>query len=240
MDARLTIDVALHPALVTAAADGSRAVVVLVDMLCGSSTVALALDDGRGVVRLVDDTARAAGVARPSALAAVHEEGDRLAAPDLVAVARAVHEAVAPDLVLVGSLLNARPLASMLARALDGVDAVTFACAGDGAAVAVEDAYCCGVLIHLLLEEADVAMSLTDAAGICVSVAGTHDDHHGAISRGATALWLAADGDAGVADIAACAQADMVGAVGRVSAVSVDPEEGGATSIDVVPWVLGA
>lgn len=136
------------------------------------------------------------------------------AEPALAALAREA-EQLGVHLLLAG-LVNARPAAARVAALVRAQPRdVLLACAGswrDGAReLAVQDSYCAGVLTRLLLEELDATMTLSDGAGVAVSLTSSYVDDAAALSGSTAGRELSAQ------DRNAAAQRDLVGSVPMVS-----------------------
>jgi phosphosulfolactate phosphohydrolase-like enzyme len=181
----LHVRAVLEPA---AAASGNAGIVVLVDALGAGPAIVQALDDaGEGFVEV-------AGVDVGGAQLA--DVVDRLGRDATVWLA---------------ALANARPAMSRLAREA-GHGGVTFVCGGaDDQRLAVEDAWLCGVLIRMFLDELDSPTWLDDAAGIAVAMVDAYDTPMSALSAGTTGQALEAAGRSSV--LTAASTQDIAGCV---------------------------
>ncbi|MCW2926045.1 MAG: hypothetical protein JWM86_13 [Thermoleophilia bacterium] len=213
----LVIDVATIDSWHAAPAGASP--VVLVEPLYGSVAVGLALDAGWGSVELAPGLESAAPIPLVSfEVPAPAVEGDadrrcRVRSTDLHAAARCVEGAGA---VLVGSIANARPLASRLATLLEACERVTFLLAPSGDTTLTSDAaWASGVLIRILLEELERASALTDAAGIAVTLAQGAEDPAAQLTAG-TRWTRHLEGGGNADDLRVAGSVDTIGAVPRL------------------------
>lgn len=203
----------------------SNATVVLVEPLYGVPAVALALDAGWGSVE-VAPAARSAGpiplVSFEQPVPAANRSSRcRVRSDDLAAVAGELGDRGA----LLGAPLLARPLAAQLAAS--SPEAITFVPVPLATASQVDtvgaDRTCAdavwasGMLIRVLLEELDDRPStLTDGAGIAVTVAQGAED--AATLLGSGLRWRAHLERGGHADdLRAASAVDMVGVVPRIT-----------------------
>lgn len=162
-----------------------RGLVVLVEPLYGCTGVALALDAGWQSVELADEQAGEAPIPLVSFEQRPSADRCRLRSNDLSIVADQVVDADHPA--VLGCPANARPLGSAVARA--GVDAITLIAApslGDLTRdITADGMWATGMLVRILLEELDDRPStLTDAAGIAVTLAQGAEDPAVQLSAG--------------------------------------------------------
>jgi 2-phosphosulfolactate phosphatase len=216
-------------------------VIVVIDVLRATSTVAQALASGYGSVLCVDSVERArtlrgwgtllggevACVMPPdfdvgnSPLDVLHPHGERLVlattngAPAIVAATRC-----APT-VLLAAVLNLAAVASVLEEPASAASRdVQLVCSGTGGIPALEDVYLAGRLC------AQLPGPRTDAARIAEALAGEHASARAALGAGTHAGVLTRAGMA--ADLDACAQESVLEAVPIVAGTTA----GVATVVD--------
>jgi hypothetical protein len=139
----------------------------------------------------------------------------RVRAEDLAAVLGPLGEG--DEAVWLGAPVNARPLASAVARATPSAVRLV-ACPATGGAMAADSWWAAGVLVRVLLEELDAVgdVELTDAAGLAVTLARGAEDVASQLASGAR--WrghLASGGHAD--DLRVAAALDSIGVVPRVA-----------------------
>jgi hypothetical protein len=218
------------PGVEFAAVDPARTIMVIVEPLYLGVAAALALDAGWGSVELAlrADAAPIPLVSfeqrptKPGGRCRVRGDVHDVTAvvPNLVATdddipARDKLSELAPPIVVLGSIVNALPLTSRLARA--DADAIAFVPAASDGDVSGEAWWACGVLVRSLLEEVEGRdCVLDDAAGIAVSLAGDEeDDARSALATGAG--WRRhAELGGSEDDLRVAAARDSVGAIPRV------------------------
>jgi 2-phosphosulfolactate phosphatase len=143
----------------------------------------------------------------------VEQKGDRLVLTTTNgtrAILQSVDEAT---IVLVGALVNAQALvdAALAAAPADGT--IVVRCAGVRGEVALDDAYVAGVLMQRLAESLTGSFA-TDAARTALAIARAYPDALTALNDSQSARDL--DGTGHEADIARCAQADILATAPRV------------------------
>lgn len=172
--ALVVIDV-VHPALrASAAVDGGMAVVV--EPLYAGVALAAALDAGWESVELAPD----AGAA-PIPLVSFEQPPPpgsrrcRVRSTDLHAAVQA------------GDLIGAPPLARPLCARLASGDhrRITFLPVPAGDELGADAWWACGMLVRVLLDELESTASLTDAAGLAVTLAQGAEDPFAQLSAGA-------------------------------------------------------
>lgn len=223
-----TLHVALEPR-----EDAPADVAIVIDCIRATTTISHALDAGYGSVICVgevDDAhaERAEGVVLGGERHGVLIEGfdlgnspaeyaeprgDRLVLTTTNGT-RAILQSVAEaGTVLVGALVNAQALvdAALAAAPADGTIAIR--CAGVRGEVALDDAYVAGVLVQRL-QAARPDVVATDGARTALAIARAYPDALAALADSQSARDL--DGTGHEADVARCAQVDILGSAPRV------------------------
>jgi phosphosulfolactate phosphohydrolase-like enzyme len=224
MSDQLVIDVATR-------AGGDAGLTVVVEPVYGVPAVALALDAGWGSVEVAGETGESIPLVSFEQPPAPDQRGGRcrVRSTDLSVVAPTVGVGVTT---LLGAPVFARPLASRIAAAGE-LARVTFVAVPAGEDVmSVDGWWAAGMLIRVLLEELDDRpTTLTDAAGIAVTLAQGAEDPASQLSAGVR--WRRHLERGGHADDLRVASAvDSVGVVPRL-----DIEDG---AIIARPWLPGA
>jgi hypothetical protein len=196
-------------------AAGDSGLVVVVEPMYGVPAVALALDADWGSVELADDAGEPIPLVSFEQPPPTEQRGGRcrVRSGDLHAIATTI---VRESTVLLGAPVLARPLSSRIAT-VDGLARVTFVAVPAGADTIASDAWwASGMLIRILLEELDDRPStLTDAAGIAVTLARGAEDAASQLSAGVR--WRRHLERGGHADDLRVASAvDSVGVVPRI------------------------
>ena len=142
------------------------------------------------------------------------QKGDRLVLTTTNgtrAILQSVDEATT---VLVGALVNAQALvdAALAAAPADGT--IVVRCAGVRGEVALDDAYVAGVLIQRLAQALTGSFA-TDGARTALAIARAYPDALAALNDSQSARDL--DGTGHEADIARCAQVDLLASAPRVT-----------------------
>lgn len=189
----LHIDVALHPRLIR---DHRADLVVLVDAVDGSPRLLEQLESG-GQPVLGD------------------ESWDLVQAADGAALR---HTGAEPPQLLLAGVVNARPAAAQIERwsGANELHELLIVCAGNGDAIASEDAYSAGLLVRMLLEELSQGLGLSDAAGIAIALTSSYPDPRSALLASA-AVRQRLDSEADSDDsLGSWAAQDLVGVVGEL------------------------
>lgn len=197
----------------------ASAVVVLVEPLYGSVALAAALDAGWAAAELAAEEPEVPPIPLVSFEVpppAEHRTSGRcrVRASDLHALAAVVDTAGSA---LVGCVANARPLASRVSAMAADTDRITFVLAPAGDThLPIDAMWASGVLVRILLEELDTASTLTDAAGIAVTLAQGAEDPAVQLTAGVRwARHLARGGHAD--DLRIAGAVDSIGAVPRLA-----------------------
>lgn len=199
--------------------------VVLVEPLYFGVGAALALDAGWGSVELTE-RADASPIPLVSFEQRPTERGGRCRVRgDITELADAFDAAT--RIVLLGSLVNARPLAARLALDPD-VQRIEFVPVASGGRVSSDAWAVSGVLMRLLLEESERTCELDDAAGMAVSLGDISGDLSPVLAAGSR--WKRHLSFGGSEDDLRVASAiDSVGIVPRIDSRS-------DTGIIVTSW----
>lgn len=179
MAAPVVIDVATDPARIE-----PDALVVLVEPLYAVPAVALALDAGWGSVELAALEPGAAPIPLVSfeQPPGPEQRGGRcrVRSDDL---AHASARVMTHDIVVLGSPVVARPLCSRIA-AMDHAGVTFVPAAAGGEAMPADGWWAAGMLVRVLLEELERDSTLTDPAGLAVTIAQGAEDAAAQLSAG--------------------------------------------------------